>query len=367
MPNDEEDAESQDEQEIDSDDDYDKKPRGRVRKKPQTDSQGEPARFQPGARVVPKKRVWQDLAATIVREVSHRVWEVRFDDGVDRGHLKSQQLLWLPGDDEAVSEAEEEPPEPKRAPRRSLTPSKKVSGSSTSVSYGPGSRVMPKKNIYQGKTGTITKSMGKHTWKIDFDDGVDRGTFKSQQLFALDGEDLHDDDDNVDADESADEPPARSPARSRRGRSSVGTSPEEKVEETPTRSRRARARAEPERLSVDFAAMLQEEDSAPKRGRGRERKPAPDAATGESAARSSSRRRNAPARFKPEDDSPARKIDHAEMSSDQEPDEEDEPSQSENKTAASKKRKKPEEIADSDESSGEQQTTRKRRRPNKYQ
>ncbi|KAI2495258.1 hypothetical protein MHU86_19269 [Fragilaria crotonensis] len=126
-------------------------------------NRGQSVEFKAGVRVVPKKNIYKFKGATIVRSAGRHKWELKFDDGVDRGLFKTQQLCVL--DDNQI------------------LPSLDVdTADGVKKEFKVGVRVLPKKRVYQGKLATIIRSCGNHTWELKFDDGVDRGTFTSQQL-----------------------------------------------------------------------------------------------------------------------------------------------------------------------------------------
>ena len=191
--------------------------------------------FKPGARVVPKSKVYQNEPGTIVRSVGRHKWELKFDDGVDRGTFKSQQLVFADASSDVQDDVQDDSDR---------------EGGATRKEFREGVRVVPKKNVYRNKPGMIVRSVGRHTWAVKFDDGEDRGTFKSQQLaFATEQPEIQeeadiiggggmDDDVEVEAGRYEEEEPQESP-RSRRGRSR--TDPVPATTESP-RSRRGRSR-----------------------------------------------------------------------------------------------------------------------------
>ncbi|KAI2499090.1 hypothetical protein MHU86_15420 [Fragilaria crotonensis] len=131
-----------------------------------------------GVRVFPRKGKWRDKIGTIVKEVSKFTWEVKFDDGIDRGTFKSLQLTFADaGASSQVETAVEDNDDDNHT---------RSSNRGQSVEFKAGVRVVPKKNIYKFKGATIVRSAGRHKWELKFDDGVDRGLFKTQQLCVLD-------------------------------------------------------------------------------------------------------------------------------------------------------------------------------------
>ena len=131
-----------------------------------------------GVRVFPRKWKWRDKVGTIVKSVAKHTWEVKFDDGVDRGTFKSLQLTFAEPGEALPSEAAVEADDDDHSTMSSNTGPIAV--------FKPGVRVVPKKNIYKFKSATIVRSAGSNNWVLKFDDGVDRGTFTTQQLYLLD-------------------------------------------------------------------------------------------------------------------------------------------------------------------------------------
>ncbi len=131
-----------------------------------------------GVRVFPRKEKWRDKIGTIVKEVDKFTWEVKFDDGIDRGTFKSLQLTFA---DTGALTQEETAEETNDDDHQMCSPHR-----GQIVEFKAGVRVVPKKNIYEFKGATIVRSAGRHKWELKFDDGVDRGTFKTQQLSLLD-------------------------------------------------------------------------------------------------------------------------------------------------------------------------------------
>jgi hypothetical protein len=57
-----------------------------------------------GSCVVPRKKIWKDKKATVVKAIEPKgTWEIKFDDGVYRGEFKSAQLKHLKDEPPAAS------------------------------------------------------------------------------------------------------------------------------------------------------------------------------------------------------------------------------------------------------------------------